>query len=40
MYNPRPVFELLANSLEKAIKTKDWTKVEKIYAQVKKLGHE
>jgi hypothetical protein len=39
-YNPRPVFELLANALKQAIKAKDWAKVEEIYEQVKKLSQE
>jgi hypothetical protein len=39
-YNPRPIFELLATSLEKAINTKDWTKVEELCKQLKKLSIE
>jgi hypothetical protein len=39
-YNPRPVFELVANSLIKAIEMKDWSKVEELYEQVKKLSRD
>lgn len=39
-YNPRPVFELVANSLIKAIERKDWDKVEELHEQVKKLARE
>ena len=39
-YDPRPVFELLANALLQAMKAKDWSKVEELYEQVKKLSRD
>ena len=33
-YNPKPVFALIANELSKAIKLKDWNKVEEIHKQL------
>lgn len=37
-FDPRPVFELIADSLVEAIKYKDWEKVKEIYEQIKKLA--
>ena len=37
-YDPRPVFELIAEYLLDALNKKDWVKVEKIFKEVKKLA--
>jgi hypothetical protein len=39
-YDPRPVFEILANTLMQAMKKKDWARVEELYGQIKALSCE
>lgn len=34
-YNPRPVFQLITNSLEEAIAEQDWSIVENVILQIK-----
>lgn len=37
-YNPKPIFELIANELFAAISNKDWKQVEAVYEQLKELA--
>ena len=37
IYNPRPIFEVIASSLDQALEKKDWDKIQELYEEIKKL---